>query len=128
MIPSEIDDDEFLYRRIINQPNFWKPDLNRHTSAAFKQSNGLSVDRNHERTDSEVIDVCKSTDIKAISKIKCKFCRSIPTFPIHKPIVDTNIYHSEIHNSEIIINLTQKQYKELSKTAIPIWINEVLNT
>jgi hypothetical protein len=123
MIPSEIADEEYLYRRIKNHPNFWKPELNRHTSAVFKQSNGLSVDRNHKRTDSEVIEVYKDADIKGLLKLECQFCRSIPTFPIYKA-EDFNEFHCEIHNSEIVIDLSNKQYKELSEAAIPVWIND----
>jgi hypothetical protein len=128
MIPNEIENEEFLYRRILNIPNYWKPETNRHSSAAFKQSNGLSVDRSHTREDSDIIELLKNTNmknIKAIAKIKCETCISILTFPIYKPEAD-NIYHSEIHNSNSIVLLTNKQSKNLSDLAIPIGINELL--
>jgi len=125
MIPNEIDNEEFLYRKILNKPNFWKAEFNRHSSAAFKQSNGLSVDRNHTRKDSDIIEQLKNTNIKSIVKIKCETCISIPTFPIYKPEAD-NIYHSEIHNSNSIILLTKKQSRDLSDLATPIWISDLL--
>lgn len=120
-LPNEINDEEFLYRRIINKPNFWKEELNRHTSAAFKQSNGLSVDRSNFRPESDVIDVYKNLEIKAVVNIKCQDCREIPTNPKHMPIPD-NIFHSEIHNSNSEVNLTSKQIKILSEKSNPIWI------
>lgn len=124
MITPIIKNEEFLYRRIIKNPNFWKADLNRHSSAAFKQSNGLSVDRQLNRDELKVIESIQKDSLKAISSISCKNCRSIPTYPNYDPL-ENNIYHAEIYGTPNNRNLTQSQYKKLSNLANPIWIADL---
>lgn len=50
MLDDEVKDSERLYSAIkISIPHVWKKDVNRPSSAAFKDSKGVSVDREGER-------------------------------------------------------------------------------
>jgi hypothetical protein len=46
---KEFHQDENLFRAIKSFPNWWDPETNKPTSAAFKHSYGVSVDRQAER-------------------------------------------------------------------------------
>lgn len=69
MLDENIQDDEYLYRRVITNPNFWDFDKNRPSSAIFKDSKGVSVDRQHKREDKDIINLYQDLPIRAIVKI-----------------------------------------------------------
>ena len=83
-IPNEeIHDDEYLYRGVIN--SFWKENENRVSSAAFKDSKGVSVDRQHNRNETECVNFLRNRLIlKAVVKITAGTCRSLQTYPFYK--------------------------------------------
>lgn len=98
---SYIDDDEFLYRGVIDA--FWDYENSRPSSAAFKDSKGVSVDRDGYRELEDCINFLKSKkDFIAICKVKTDKVRVLQAVVKHMP-VDDNIYHSEIHDSEVRI-------------------------
>ena len=114
MLDEEINDDEILYRAIKPFPNWWDSENNRPTSAAFKDSRGVSVDRQGTRNEPEAITAFKKFELKAVVSITAKECRNFDTHPIYKP-EPGNEYHSEIHGSLTEIQLTASQAKKLSR-------------
>ena len=92
-----ISDDEFLYRGIIS--NNWDFENNRPSSATFKDSNGVSVDRDNGRIDEHCIYLLKQRkDYFGVCKVKTASVREIGAIVKYLP-TDDNIYHSEIHDS-----------------------------
>jgi hypothetical protein len=125
MLNTHIDDTEYLYRRIILNPNFWDFENNKPTSAIFKDSNGVSVDRHGIRDEVEIIDTFKKFPIRAIGKIKAETCRKSETYLTYKPI-DTNIYHSEIHDSEQKIQISSSKAKKLRDKIEIIYLSQAI--
>lgn len=120
MLNEHIDDIEFLYRRIILNPNCWDFENNRPSSAIFKDSNGVSVDRQGNRDDQDIIDKYKDYGIRGLIKILTSDCRDIETYPIYKPVSD-NIHHCEIHDSESKIQISGSKAKKLRDKSIVIF-------
>ncbi|GMQ25301.1 hypothetical protein Aoki45_19830 [Algoriphagus sp. oki45] len=112
-----IKDEELLYRAIKPYPNWWKEKENRPSSAAFKDSLGVSVDRDAERNELEIVGAIEERfELKAIVKVKTAYCREIQTYPFPKPLSD-NPEHAEIHRTEGIVELTDSQARNLAKSS-----------
>jgi len=114
MLSLHIEDNEILYRAIPDKPNMWKPELDRLTTAVFKDSHGLSVDRDGHRNEQQVIiDFDKRfSNKRGIVSILTKTCREIGTKPIAKPEED-NIYHAEIYDTDGSIKIKNSKVKKL---------------
>jgi hypothetical protein len=54
MLPQEIADAEVLFRAVPKKPHMWKKAEERPSSAVFKDSKGISVDRDGGRSENEV--------------------------------------------------------------------------
>ena len=117
MLNEHIEDAEFLYRRIILNPNFWDFEKQRPSSAIFKDSNGVSVDRQHKRVDNDIIEEYKAYEIRGIIKILTAVCRELDTHPVYKPIPD-NMYHCEIHDSILKVQISSSKAKKLRDSSI----------
>ncbi|MCL2096337.1 MAG: hypothetical protein FWH10_05455 [Oscillospiraceae bacterium] len=110
---------ETLLRGVPNIPNFWDDELNRPTSAAFKDPRGLSVNRTDEnkRCYDESLDQLKTSErvnrFKAIAEVSVEFCRSLGLCLKYEPTED-NIYHSEIHKSEHERKLSKSEARKLA--------------
>lgn len=117
MPSSEINDREILYRAIPQNPNMWKAALNRPSSAVFKDSRGVSVDRDGDRSERQVI-ACfdKRMPGRGIVSITAKICRDIGTNPMPKPEKD-NLYHAEIHDNDGRIEIRRSKLKKLSSAS-----------
>ncbi len=116
MLQPEISDPELLYKAIKPLEHFWKDGYP--SSAAFKDSKGLSVDRDGGRPKQEIIDNLKSRfETIAIVSVLAKTCREIGTYPVSRPL-EANIYHAEIHRSETEISLTSSLAKKLRDSVI----------
>mgnify|MGYP007101926780 FL=1 len=101
--------DEKLFRAILPIEAFWDAENNRPTSGAFKDNKGLSVDRQADRSVGDSVQTLLSTkqaDSKIVS-VTVKTCRTIPVLPVYKPL-ENNIYHSEIHDSEEKIGISNR--------------------
>ena len=113
---NKFENDEKLYRAVLPKPIFWRKD-GKVSSAAFKDKNGLSVERGNNRKDMEVVNNMKKSffgDFVYVTVGSCKECNSIVKyFPSSR-----SIYHSEIHRNENIKLLTQSQAKYLADNAI----------
>lgn len=124
MLNNHIDDCEYLYRRVITNPNFWDFEKNQPSSAVFKDSHGTSVDRQADRSDDDIIKSFTSNfSLRAIIKIQTKTCRSLETYPIYKP-ENNNIYHCEIHDSESKVQISSSKAKKLRDNSEIIFKNE----
>jgi len=119
MLDPEINDSERLYKAIKKSiPGQWNEKLDQPTSAAFKDSQGVSVDRDGGRSDGKIIHSFKeSFDLRAVISVTAQQCWDQGTHPIAKPLSD-NPYHAEIHRSPEKIMLTAGQAKRLSRLAL----------
>ena len=112
--------DERLYRAVNkNLPCMWKE--NRITSAVFKDSKGISVDRQWNRNINDAVNALfkamsskLSVDNIMVVSIAKKDCDDINAICLYRPIRD-NIYHSEIHRDKDMTQLTSAQAKNLAK-------------
>ena len=97
MLNNHISDEEYLYRGVIEHN--WDYDNNRPSSATFKDSKGASVDRDAGRSEKDCINnLLKVRDFHAVCKVKTYDVRILNAIVLYKP-VESNIYHSEIHDS-----------------------------
>lgn len=116
MLPTEISDLEILFKAIKPIEHLWKEGVP--SSAAFKDSKGLSVDRDGGRSKSECIKALQEKiGTKAIVSFTAGGCRSIGVFPIAKPLSD-NPFHAEVHKNVSEVQLTSSQAKKLRDIAI----------
>jgi len=107
MLNDKIEDNEFLYRGVVIQ--FWDFENDRPTSATYKDSNGVSVDRDGNREEKDCIDKLKNfNDFHAICKVLTRDVRDLNAIVLYKPIPD-NDYHSEIHDSNERIQMRGKK-------------------
>lgn len=100
---NKIEDTEILYR-VVRESD---PDgfiSGKPTAALFMDERGVSVDRDGERTENEIIKTFKArfgrrNDYKTAVKITAKECRDVETYP--NPTGNKkNIYHAEIWESK----------------------------
>ena len=109
-----IEDRENLFRAVPPNPVVWKAEFNRPSSALFKDSKGCSVDRDGDRTEKETI-LALEYRFKncGVVSINAKRCRELDTYPVPKPS-KRNKYHSEIHDSENKILISNSKSRKLS--------------
>jgi hypothetical protein len=124
MLEEEIDDSEYLYRRVILNPSFWDSEKKLPTSAIFKDSNGVSVDRQGERSQKDIIRDALKYPLKALVHVKTEKCRELDTVPVYKPVED-NMYHSEIHDSIDKVRLSSSKAKRLRDNCKVVYINSI---
>lgn len=106
-----IEDEEFLYRGIIEFN--WDYKNNRPSSATFKDSKGVSVDRDNFRQEKECVEYLKEKkDFFGICKVKTRAVKELEALVKYIPTSD-NIFHSEIHDSEERIQLKGKKPKKI---------------
>ncbi len=107
---------DVLFRNVSSKPQFWKPVEGKPSSAIFKDSKGVSVDRQKERDTSEVIDDIKSkfTDTYAIITVSTDDCSNANVVVLDKPL-ENNPFHAEIHKSSTEIQLSSAQARRLAK-------------
>ena len=101
--------DEQLYRGL---HSIWLEDDNSVSSAAFKDSNGISVDRDGGRAGRDCIDklVDNLPQIEGVCRLSCEDVEDCGALPVYLP-VEENEYHCEIHDS-----VDQVQIKSKSKS------------
>lgn len=114
-LPDFIADKELLYHYIPMNPNLWKSNENRPSSAAFKDSKGVSVDRDGDREEVMIIEWYKSRfdSIRAIIRISAGKCRELETYPIARQL-ENNPYHAEIHDSNNRVSMKGSKPKKLA--------------
>ncbi|OQY03451.1 MAG: hypothetical protein B6I20_05055 [Bacteroidetes bacterium 4572_117] len=119
MLDELISDDEFLFRGIIHIN--WDFNHDRPSSATFKDSFGVSVDRDGGRNDKDCYNsLLSQKDFFAICKVKKKDILDLNGIVKYLP-EENNIYHSEIHDSEERIQLRGKKPKRIRDKAIVVY-------
>lgn len=111
------DEREVLLRAVLpssRRPDFWRNGSL--SSAALKDSRGLSVDRTYDRTVSDAVAVMTQRLTGLIVAITVQDCNSVHACVKYKPSL-TNPYHSEIHGSDSEVMLTDLQAFILAKSA-----------
>lgn len=122
-----------IYRRVKSKPIFMKD--GRPSSALFKDSKGVSVDRDAGRKIEDIIideerlhalytsklsDVEikeRGEELKAIIQLTDVQCESVEACVIPDPIHGENEYHALLQKSETEIQLSKSQAKRLAKLA-----------
>ena len=112
--------DELLLRAVYppdRHPDFWRG--NRLSSAAFKDKNGLSVDRLYDRELKDGIAFMREErGLKGyIASVSVDDCVSVSAHVAYRP-TSNDVYHSEIHGSETQIILSEQQCLGLARKAI----------
>lgn len=125
-----------IYRRVKSKPIFMKD--GRPSSALFKDSNGVSVDRDGGRelsaiiTDEERLHILynagltdeqikeEGQELKAIIELSAAQCDSVDVCVVPDPIPEENENHALIQKNETEIQLSKSQAKNLAKLATVI--------
>jgi len=95
---DEFHSGETLLRGIHVKPDFWNNEMNRPSSAAFKDSKELSVNRTGEqkkyhKESAERIVNNLGERLRAIAELSVDFCESLELYLKYCPVSE-NIYHS----------------------------------
>jgi len=111
-------ENESLLRGVNKNPNFWNDEKQRPSSAIFKDSKGISVNRTGENKKyyTESLEILKHNlgdNIKTVAEINVSYCINLELYLKYLP-TDDNIYHSEIHKSENQVTLSKSDAKKLS--------------
>ena len=114
-----IEQHEKLLRSIFPQDLLWDTVRNKPSSAAFKDANGCSVDRTGDRTLPDSINYLKKRFKKnpAVAVLPKTTCDEIRVAVKYTPSKN-NIYHTEIHDSEEVIQISAYKLKLLSDRCI----------
>ncbi|MEX2567938.1 MAG: hypothetical protein WD431_18470 [Cyclobacteriaceae bacterium] len=120
MLNEEVDDNEFLFRGVVDKN--WDFENDRPTSATFKDSKGVSVDRDGGRTEKECINkINLVADFHAVCKVRTKDVRKLSAIVLYKPI-DENKFHSEIHDSLERIQMRGKKPSRIREKSIVVFL------
>ncbi|MCF0065592.1 hypothetical protein MUK70_10950 [Dyadobacter chenwenxiniae] len=115
MPPNEFLEEESFFRGVHSHQ--FDHEAGRLTSAAFKDSQGASVDRNWTRTDKECVDkLLEKKDFPIIVKVSYTSITDCNCLPVYCPI-EENEFHSEIHSEEGVPTLTKSKARCLSTSA-----------
>ncbi len=120
MLNEEISDREYLYRGVIELN--WDFDNDRPSSATFKDSKGVSVDRDGERLESDCIkSLLNSKNFFAVCKVLTSEVRKLNALVLYKPVLPSNPYHSEIHDSEERVQMRGKKPNKIRDRSIVVF-------
>lgn len=109
---------EKLYRAVFPEsynPMYWRKDGGV-SSAAFRDPDGLSVERGDFRNDEDVIKDMKKFFKGCVVSLTAEQCEDVNAVIRYKP-TKRSIYHSEIHGSEDTVMLNASQRKKLASAA-----------
>ncbi|MCH6199595.1 hypothetical protein MMU07_08395 [Aquiflexum sp. LQ15W] len=120
MFNENIDDNEFLFRGVVNVN--WDFENDRPSSATFKDSFGVSVDRDGGRSQSECVsELLSKKNFIAICKVLTYDVREIGAIVKYLPIIPDNVYHSEIHDSIEVIQLKGKKPNKIRDKSLTVF-------
>lgn len=115
---DKFDSNEILYRGL---HKMWIEDNDSVSSAAFKDSGGISVDRDGGRDEQKCIDRMLNAlpQIVGVCRLTCGDVEACDAKPVYRPFAE-NPYHSEIHDSveQIKIKSKSKAKKLANKSQI----------
>ncbi len=107
---------EKLYRAVRPWNAFWKKDGTL-SSAAFKDKNGLSVERGDDDSEDYMLHYVLNFGFEGkVVSVTVEECKNVEAVVKHRPS-ERSLKHSEIHKSEKELLLTNRQAKELAKCA-----------
>lgn len=115
IVNNEIEDHESFFRVIRPReayPNLWKGE--RPSSAAFKDSRGLSVNRSDDDRQSSLDNLKHLQGV--IAEVHSKSCKEVNITANYRPL-ENNVFHCELHRSKEQIELSPSQARHLAKTA-----------
>jgi len=112
---NTFEDDETLLRSVKPIELFMHKDGTL-TSAAFKDSDGLSVDRTGDHTLEQAVEFAQHHLTGVIVGVTVLQCKQVEAVVKYLPVPDNN-YHSEIHRNEEKLRLNDRQAENLSKRA-----------
>ncbi len=117
---NTISDEEFLYRGVIELN--WDYENIRPSSAIYKDSKGVSVDRDNFRQEKECVDfILSKKAFFAVCKVLTKEVLELNAITKYLP-VDDNEFHSEIHDSEERIQMRGKKPKRIRDVSKVVYI------
>ena len=113
--------EERLYRGI---HAMWL-DGNRITSAAFKDSGGVSVDRDGGRNEGECIEriISALPQISGVGRLTSADVESCGAVTIYCPTQD-NVYHSQIQDSKEQVKMPQSKARKLANRCLLVYKKE----
>ena len=120
---AELHQNEKLFRLVIRNPNFWeKEGSNRPSSAVFKDSKGVSVDRKAGRSDDQCVDflINRIPNHRAIVSITVHNCEQKEIFIEADPVEGANNqpanpYHMLLKKNKTTPSLTRSQARHLAQ-------------
>ena len=113
MPDNDFDDEEFLFRWVIDIN--WDYEADRPSSATFKDSKGVSVDRQYGRDSEECVTFLQGgRDFKAVCAVSSFDIKQCLAYPKYLPI-DSNPYHSEIHDDKDRVDIRKSKARNLSR-------------
>ena len=115
MNPKLVEDNEILHRALKPNPNFWSTKDNRPSSALFKDSKGVSVDRSGCRSENEIKNSMLSRFSSLLGEVRVLTldCRKLLCKVEPNQLID-NLFHALIKGNETI-QLSKKQARQLAK-------------
>jgi hypothetical protein len=107
--------DEKLFRAVTLKPIFWNETLQRPSSALFRDSRGVSVNRSFQEGDKAVRHIIKEfkNNLRAVAYVSVQDCLDANVLVLYTP-TETNIYHSELHDSVDKVELSRSKAKKLA--------------
>ena len=112
---SIVKDNEDIYRVVHPWNKFWKKKHTKLSTAAFKDPNGLSVDRSYNR-DADLVKIdFQNRDFKgSLISGNAKDCRTAGTYIKTAPS-PTNQYHSLLLDSPKVLEISAEKREKLVK-------------
>ncbi len=121
MLPQEEERNETLFRGVILNPTHWKESEDRPSSAIFKDSRGVSVDKQDGRSEQEcTLFLREGKQLKAIVSVTTEDCSAVGVIVKDAPIPD-NPHHAEIHKSAEVVQLSSRQARKLLSHGKVCW-------
>ena len=111
---NQFEETELLLRAVLPVSMYWKN--GKLSSAAFKDKNGLSVNRVYDQKLETAINIMKNSLRGSIVSVLVKDCNDVSACVKYLPSKN-NDYHCEIHQSETIKILNEMQAKHLANVA-----------
>lgn len=125
LLSDNFNDAEFLYRGVVKAN--WDYEKSRPSSATFKDSNGISVDRDGGRDEHECVSsLLTKRTWKAIARVRVQDVLDVNAVVVYKPEIPDNIYHSEIHDSTSKLTLPTSKSKKLRDKCDSVFVDDNL--
>lgn len=128
-LANTVGKDEKLYRAVKRSKPSWI-DGDNVSSAMFKDERGVSVDRDGNRSENDIIVFMQNGNlkgrVKAIIKVLAKDCYDIHTRLTANPS-DDNPYHANIWLDEDNVNIQNLQAKRLADCSERVFYNDNMN-